>query len=57
MMQRAALVVSKVVAFIVNDELHDCALRQCRWLIENKTPFLYTRSQWGHTVYCTASRG
>jgi len=48
--QRAALVVSEVVVLIVSDELHDCALRQCRRLVENKTPFLDTRSQWAHAA-------
>jgi hypothetical protein len=42
--QRAALFVGEIIAFIVGDKLNDGAIGQRGWLVKNKTAFHYLRS-------------
>ncbi|MGH9346767.1 MAG: hypothetical protein ACRD26_05815 [Vicinamibacterales bacterium] len=43
-MQRSTFFVCEIVAFIVRDKVHDCALRERRWLVKNETSLFDSRS-------------
>jgi hypothetical protein len=43
----------EIVAFIVDDQLHNRAFGQRGWLVENETSLLNTRSERTHPVYST----
>src|SRR5262245_62898877 len=47
-MKAPAFLVAEIVAFVVGDEIHNCAVRQRRRFVENQTSFLDASTQRAH---------